>query len=76
MKIEKNIPMVRNPSKKKGRSKYSFSEMKVKDSFMVPDGKRFSVSTLAKRFGNTQIPRWEFAVHTDLLGHLRCWRVK
>jgi hypothetical protein len=84
MKIDHKVPL---PAKsqdrkrgystaKKGQSKYAFGEMKRKDSFPVPVGKRHSVITLAKKYGETQFPVKKFIVRPDDNGNLRCWRTK
>lgn len=63
-------------SPKKGKSKYPFKDLQVGHSFPVEESKRFSVATLAKKFGDSQEPVWAFSVSQDEKGELNCWRVK
>jgi hypothetical protein len=49
-------------SAKKGQCKYPFASMEVDIAFEVPDGKQFSVSTLAKRYGDSCDPIRTFSV--------------
>lgn len=82
MKIDRNVPLPAKTERggyttaKRGQSKYNFAKMKPGSSFIVPAGKRHSVSTLAKKFGENQSPVWKFIVRTDGDGKLRCWRVE
>ena len=84
MKIDHNVPPpARSADRargyttaKRGQSKYKFAEMRVGDSFLIEDGKRHSVGTLAKKFGESQNPSWRFTVRPDHEGKLRCWRVR
>ncbi len=89
IQIDKKVKINKAPSAKLGRSKYPFADMKVKDSFVVEEGKRYSVSTLAHRFaqskqetnekGKETSPAWEFEVKTVLEEgerKLRCIRIK
>lgn len=76
MNIEKNIPITRATSKKKGKSKYQFQDMAIGDSFIIEDNKRYSVSTIARRFAINQKPEWQFTVTRYQDERLRCMRVK
>jgi len=74
--IEKNIPIP--GGKEKGRkTKYPWSEMKVSDSFFIPDAKKgvsgnYSsvVSPANKRFGTKRF------IQRAVNGGLRVWRIK
>lgn len=85
MKIESNVPLpVKSLSgrkkgyttAKRGQSKYDFKKMTVGKSFKVTEETRHSVSTLAKKFGDQQDPKWAFTVRADATGKLRCWRIE
>lgn len=80
IKVDKKIKnMKKAPSAKLGTSKYPFAKMEVNNSFIVDEGKRYSVSTLAHRFAQSQDPTWEFEVKTVLEDGnriLRCIRIK
>jgi hypothetical protein len=84
MKIDRNVPLpVKSQDRsrgyttaKKGQSKYNFADMKVKHSFPVKEEKRHSVNTLAKKFGDAQVPVRKFTVRVDQFGKLRCWRTE
>lgn len=76
MKIEKKIIPETRTTKKKGQSKYPFSEMKVGDAIEVEEGKRYSMSTLARSFALKQLPEWKFTVRKDEIGKLYCYRIK
>lgn len=62
-------------SAKLGQTKYAFPTMNVGDSFEVDLVKRYSVATLAKRYGDQQNPVKRFTVRKKD-GILYCWRVK
>lgn len=66
MKIEKNIPLP---------SKYPFSEMKVGDSFEVPEStKRTTVTVAANRYGRKHGVKFTVRLTPDRT--LRCWRIE
>ncbi len=75
MSIQNNIPIPKKrTSAKLGQCKYDFAKLKVEQSFPVDEKKRFSVATLAKRYGDKQNPKKEFTVRRDDSGKMRCWR--
>lgn len=66
MKIESKIPIPK---------KYPFAEMKVGDSFAVPENvKRPTVSVSAKRFGEKHGMKFVTRLMPDRT--LRCWRTE
>ena len=75
MSISGNIPMPER-SAKLGKSKYSFKKLKTGQSFPVDERKRFSVATLAKKYGDSQRPVKRFSVRMDADGKMRCWRTE
>lgn len=78
MKV-KSVEYQKPPSAKRGQSKYPFDKMKVGDSFAIEEGKRYSVATLVKRYGDAQEPKQEFSVKLfEMSGEakLRCIRTK
>jgi hypothetical protein len=79
MRLDKNIPPPdKKTTAKRGQSKYPFKSMGVDEhhSFIVPDGKRHSVATLAKKFGESCDPVRRFTIRPDDKGKLRCWRIQ
>ena len=75
MTISTKIPIPKQ-SFKLGKSKYDFKSLKVGHSFDVETSKRFSVATLAKKFGDSQEPVMRFSVRMDENGNMRCWRIE
>lgn len=64
-KIDSNIPLP---------SKWPFPNMKVGDSFAVPDDvKRQTIAVAAMRYGKKN--NMKFTVRKGLDKHLRCWRI-
>lgn len=66
-------------SAKWGQSRYPFNDMDVGQSFDVEESKRYSIATLAKRYGDRQSPKQKFSVKLfDVNGEskLKCVRVK
>ena len=73
MKTAKAIPIPKRTSSKLGQCKYPFTILEVDESFAIDEDKRYSVSTLAKRYGDKN--KKEFTVCKDDKGQMRCWRV-
>lgn len=74
IKIEKGIPVPSNGTK----GEFPFHEMDVGDSFLVPEGRKRSVSSAACYYSG---PRGKgsgkkFAVLRQKDGSYRCWRLK
>jgi len=70
------VNMPKRTSAKKGKSKYSFSEMEVGDSFIIEENKRYSVITLAKKYGESCNPERTFSTRKMEDGKIGCWRTK
>lgn len=65
MKIESNVPLP---------NKFPFSQMKVGDSFLLPDHiKRTAASVSARRFGDKN--QMKFTIRKTEEG-FRCWRIE
>jgi len=75
MTISSTIP-IPTRSSKLGKSKYDFKKLKVGQSFPVEESKRFSVATLAKKYGDGQTPIKRFSIRVDEKGKMRCWRIE
>jgi hypothetical protein len=72
LKIDHKVP-IPPLVRKQGPAKYPWTEMKVSDSFLVPNGKITSLRASASRAGATY--KRKFAVRA-VDGGVRIWRVK
>lgn len=71
--IEKNIPFPSNIVIKR-REKYPFSQLKLGDSFLVPDGKMSTISVSVAKY-NKNMQKRRFRARTVKEG-VRVWRVQ
>jgi len=67
-KIEKGVVVPKGD-----KTGYPFDKMELQDSFLVPDGKRSRISSLASYYGNRYHKR--FLVRT-VEGGVRVWRIQ
>lgn len=64
-RIDKNIPLPQ---------KWPFPDMKVGDSFLVPDDiRRSTINVAAKRYGDKH--KMKFTIRLTEDRKLRCWRI-
>lgn len=72
-KIEKNVPMPEGPrSYPKGKLRYPFSDMNIKDSFLVKDANVNKISAAARLWGARHGVK--FVIRTVADG-IRVWRI-
>jgi hypothetical protein len=71
--IQKSVPI---PSKSGGARPrlYPFGDMKVGDSFFVPNGRLRTIGHCWRSFRKTHKSKWKFTART-VDGGVRCWRI-
>ena len=75
--IEKNIP-VPTANRRPGGCKYPLKDMKISDSFFVPNCKSHSVSSTVSSYKRRYFPDRRFIVRTvieDGVSGVRVWRI-